>query len=177
MNIRTDVSSTISGPGAQPETRKAERGTLDAQPATAETALPYHSLSVNGEGWGEVAKRRRGAPKGNTNARVHGYYSRKTIDACRRELEAATPYRGIDLDIVLALWQAVRIQVVVPGREALHEDAIERVFSLVRHKYGLRSRKDYETLLVLFLRLAHDLILQRDLCLKLEKAHILKADS
>jgi hypothetical protein len=65
----------------------------------------------------------------------------------------------------------------VPGREALHEDAIERVFSLVRHKYGLRSRKDYETLLGLFLRLAYDLILQRDLCLKLEKARVLKADS
>jgi len=114
--------------------------------------------------------RPRGAPKGNSNARRHGYYARKTTDACRRELEAATPYRGIDLDIVLALWQAVRVQIAVPDRETLHDDAVRRVFGLVRHKYGLRSRKDLETLLALFLRLAADLILHRDLCLKLEKA-------
>ncbi|APV45222.1 hypothetical protein Dform_01907 [Dehalogenimonas formicexedens] len=53
----------------------------------------------------------------------------------------------------------------------------ERVFSLVRHKYGLRSRKDYETLMVLFLKLAYDLILRPDLCQRLEKACVLKADS
>ena len=114
--------------------------------------------------------RRRGAPKGNSNARIHGYYAHKTTDACRRELEAATPYRGIDLEIVLALWQAVRLHVAVPDRDALHEDALQRLYGLVRRKYGLRSRKDVETLLVLFLRLAADLILQKELCSKLEKA-------
>ncbi|WP_145925577.1 hypothetical protein [Dehalogenimonas formicexedens] len=70
-------------------------------------------------------QRRRGAPKGNSNARVHGYYARKTNDACRWELEASTPYRGIDLEIVLALWQAARIQGAAPDREALYRAGIQ----------------------------------------------------
>ncbi len=137
----THVSTPPATPNPEPETR-------DPQPA----------------------KRRRGAPTGNCNARVHGYYARKTIDACRRELEAATSYRGVDLDIVLALWQAVRLLAVVPDRDALQNDAMRRMFALVRRKYGLRSRKDDEATFSLFLGLVCDLILQPDLLLKLEKA-------
>jgi hypothetical protein len=119
------------------------------------------------------SRRRRGAPAGNSNARIHGYYARKTTDACRLALETATPYRGIDLDIILALWQAVRLPVVAPDRESLQDDAMQRVFGLIRRKYGLRSRKDHETLFALFLRLVCDFIFQEDLCIKLEKARTL----
>jgi len=117
-----------------------------------------------------VSSRRRGAPKGNTNARVHGYYSRKTIAACRRELAASTPYRDIDLDIILALWQAARLLALEPGSAGLQNEALCRVFTLVRRKYGLRTRNDNNTMYSLFLRLVFDLILQPDLLVKLEKA-------
>ncbi len=113
--------------------------------------------------------RRRGAPEGNSNARRHGFYARKTIDACRRELEAATPYRGIDLDIVLALWQALRLQVVAPGDDAVQNDAFRRVFTLVRRKYGVTARNDNDATFALFLGLVCDLIFQKDLILRLEK--------
>ncbi len=47
------------------------------------------------------AKRRRGAPKGNQNARKHGFYSKVLNEAERLDFELATGVEGIDDEIAL----------------------------------------------------------------------------
>ena len=44
---------------------------------------------------------RRGAPKGNQNARKHGFYSKVLDEAERLDLELATGVEGIDDEIAL----------------------------------------------------------------------------
>jgi len=115
--------------------------------------------------------RRLGAPKGNSNARKHGFYSKSVADSLRRELDSVTPYRGEDLEIVLALWQAARVIDAVPGRDLLHDAALRRLFALVRQKYGL-GRRDRETLQAVFLRLCFDLVLTVSLQIRLAAAQV-----
>ena len=46
-------------------------------------------------------KRKRGAPKGNQNARKHGFYSKVLDEAERLDFELATGVEGIDEEIAL----------------------------------------------------------------------------
>ena len=47
------------------------------------------------------AQRKRGAPKGNQNARKHGFYSRVLDEAEQLDFELATGVEGIDDEIAL----------------------------------------------------------------------------
>ncbi len=47
------------------------------------------------------AERKRGAPKGNQNARKHGFYSRVLDEAEQLDFELATGVEGIDGEIAL----------------------------------------------------------------------------
>ena len=44
---------------------------------------------------------KRGAPKGNQNARKHGFYSRALTEAEKVELEEASYVEGVDQEIAL----------------------------------------------------------------------------
>ncbi len=48
-----------------------------------------------------AAKRRRGAPKGNQNARTHGFYAKVLDEAERFDFELASGVNGIDDEIAL----------------------------------------------------------------------------
>ena len=47
------------------------------------------------------AERQRGAPKGNQNARKHGFYSKVLDEAEQLDFELATGVQGIDDEIAL----------------------------------------------------------------------------
>jgi len=111
---------------------------------------------------------KRGAPPGNRNARKHGYYSKRAAGACRQTLNSAG-YVGLDLEIVLAMWQAARLTNLTPGRDLLQDTALGHLFALVRSKYGI-GRRDRETLLAAFLRLCFDLVLRPELQIRLHTA-------
>ncbi len=50
---------------------------------------------------GEMAKRKRGAPKGNRNAEKHGFYSKIFDEAERLDFVCAAGVEGIDEEIAL----------------------------------------------------------------------------
>jgi uncharacterized protein YjcR len=47
------------------------------------------------------AEKKRGAPRGNQNARKHGFYSRVLDDAEELDFEQATEVEGLDEEIAL----------------------------------------------------------------------------
>ena len=51
--------------------------------------------------WGNELKRKRGAPRGNQNARKHGFYSHVVTEAERRDLKKAADIGGVDQEIAL----------------------------------------------------------------------------
>jgi len=110
----------------------------------------------------------RGAPAGNRNACVHGYYSKCAVAACRQTLKSAG-YDGFDLEIVLAMWQAARLINLTPGRDLLQDTALGHLFALVRSKYCI-GRRDKETLMAAFIRLCFDLVLRPELQIRLHAA-------
>jgi hypothetical protein len=59
-----------------------------------------------------MEKRKGGAPRGNQNARKHGFYSRVLSEAERQDFEQATAVEGIDEEIALL---RVKIKSLVAG--------------------------------------------------------------
>ncbi|MCD6358385.1 MAG: hypothetical protein J7L90_00250 [Dehalococcoidia bacterium] len=46
-------------------------------------------------------KRKRGAPRGNQNARKHGFYSHVVTESERRDLKKAADIEGVDQEVAL----------------------------------------------------------------------------
>ena len=113
-------------------------------------------------------KRKPGAPKGNRNACVHSYYSKQADAACRRVIKS-DGYDGLDLEIVLAMWQKMRLNGLAPGRQLLHDTALRRLFALMRKKYRVRVG-DEESLITSFISLSFDLVLRPALQFRLAAA-------
>lgn len=84
---------------------------------------------------------KRGAPKGNQNARKHGFYSRILDEAERIDFELATGVDGLDDEIALL---RVKIKSVLerdPENVKLIMQATNTLVRLVRTRYNI-SKED-----------------------------------
>jgi len=86
-------------------------------------------------------KRKRGAPKGNQNARKHGFYS-KVLDAAEQlDLELASGVEGIDDEIALL---RVKIKSVLehdPENIKLIVEATNTLARLVKTRYNITKEQ------------------------------------
>jgi len=85
--------------------------------------------------------KRRGAPKGNQNARKHGFYSKVLDEVERLDFELATGVDGIDDEIALL---RVKIKSVLehdPENIRLIMQATDALAKLVKTRYNI-SKED-----------------------------------
>ena len=87
------------------------------------------------------AKRKRGAPKGNQNARKHGFYSKVLNEAEQLDFELATGVDGIDDEIALLRVKIKSILVRDPDNINLIMQATNALARLVRTRYNI-SKED-----------------------------------
>ena len=85
--------------------------------------------------------RRRGAPKGNQNARKHGFYSKVLDEAEQLDFELATGVEGIDDEITLLRVKIKSILIHDPDNVNLIMQATNALARLVRVKYNI-SKED-----------------------------------
>ena len=85
--------------------------------------------------------KRRGAPKGNQNARKHGFYSKVLDEAEQLDLELATGVEGIDDEIALLRVKIKSILAHEPDNVKLIMQVTDTLARLVRVKYNI-SKKD-----------------------------------
>jgi len=85
--------------------------------------------------------RRRGAPKGNQNARKHGFYAKVLDEAEQLDLELAAGVEGIDDEIALLRVKIKSILAHDPDNVKLIMQATNALARLVRTKYNI-SKKD-----------------------------------
>jgi len=90
---------------------------------------------------------KRGAPKGNQNARKHGFYSRALTEAEKLDLEQASFVEGIDQEIAFLRMKLKELAEREPDRIDLHLQAANTIARLVRTRYQIskdqkRSLKD-----------------------------------
>ena len=85
--------------------------------------------------------RKRGAPKGNQNARKHGFYSKVLDEAEQLDLELATGVEGIDDEIALLRVKIKSILAHDPDNVKLIMQATNALARLVKTKYNI-SKKD-----------------------------------
>jgi len=89
--------------------------------------------------------KRRGAPKGNQNARKHGFYSRALSEAGRLEIEEAANLEGLDEEIILLRMKLRELVEDHPERIALHIEAANSIARLVKIRYQI-SREQKKSL-------------------------------
>ena len=87
------------------------------------------------------AKRKRGAPKGNQNARKHGFYSRVLDEAEQLDFELATGVEGIDDEIALLRVKIKSILENDPDNIKLIMQVTNALARLVRTRYNI-SKED-----------------------------------
>ncbi len=86
-------------------------------------------------------KRKKGAPKGNQNARKHGFYSKVLDDAEQLDFELATGVEGIDDEIALL---RVKIKSVLendPENIRLVVQATNTLAGLVKTRYNIAKEQ------------------------------------
>jgi hypothetical protein len=86
-------------------------------------------------------ERKRGAPKGNQNARKHGFYSRVLDEAEKLDFELATGVEGIDDEIALLRVKIKSLVAHDPDNLKLIMQATNTLARLVRTRYNI-SKKD-----------------------------------
>ena len=92
-------------------------------------------------------KKQKGAPRGNQNARRHGFYSRVLDEAQKLQLDQAREVEGIDEEIALMRVKLLTLMSEHPQRLDLQMQAFTTITSMVRTKLhisagGNRSLKD-----------------------------------
>ena len=90
-------------------------------------------------------KRKRGAPKGNQNARKHGFYSKVLDEAERLDFELATGVEGIDEEIALIRVKIKSLLERDPENMKLIVQAANTLERLVRTRYNI-SKEDKQGL-------------------------------
>jgi len=86
-------------------------------------------------------KGKRGAPKGNQNARKHGFYSKVLDEAERLDFELATGVEGIDDEIALLRVKIKSLLEREPENIKLIMQASNTLARLVRTRYKI-SKED-----------------------------------
>ena len=84
---------------------------------------------------------KRGTPKGNQNARKHGFYSRALDEAEKVELEEAGFVEGIDDEIALLRVKLRDLVENQPDRIDLHLEAANTIARLVRTRYQISKEQ------------------------------------
>ena len=85
--------------------------------------------------------KKRGAPKGNQNARKHGFYSRALTEAEKVELEEAGYVEGIDQEIAILRVKLRDLIENQPDRIELHLEAANTIARLVRTRYQISKEQ------------------------------------
>jgi hypothetical protein len=86
-------------------------------------------------------KRRRGAPKGNQNARKHGFYSKVLDEAGRLDFELAAGVEGIDDEIALLRVKIKAILEKDPENIKLIMQATNTLAGLVKTSYKMTKEQ------------------------------------
>ena len=85
--------------------------------------------------------RRRGAPKGNQNARTHGFYA-EVLDAAERvDLELATDVNGIDDEIAVLRVKIKSLLEKDPENLKLIMQATNTLVGLVKTRYKISAEQ------------------------------------
>jgi hypothetical protein len=90
-------------------------------------------------------KKKRGAPKGNQNARKHGFYSQVLDESEKVELAQAREVEGIDEEITILRLKLRNLIDKQPERFDLHLVAANTIARLVRTRYSI-TREQKKTL-------------------------------
>jgi len=86
-------------------------------------------------------KGKRGAPKGNQNARKHGFYSKVLDEAEKLDFEQATSVEGIDNEIALLRVKIKSLLERDPENIKLIMQATNTLAKLVKTRYNI-SKED-----------------------------------
>ena len=84
---------------------------------------------------------KRGAPKGNQNARKHGFYSHALTEAETVDLEEAALIEGIDQEIAFLRMKLKELAEHEPDRIDLHLEAANTIARLVRTRYQISGEQ------------------------------------
>ena len=84
---------------------------------------------------------KRGAPKGNQNARKHGFYSHALSEAEKLKLEQARGIEGIDEEIAILRVKLGEVIEKEPDRLDLHLEAANTIARLVRTRYNITKEQ------------------------------------
>ena len=87
------------------------------------------------------AKRQRGAPKGNQNARKHGFYSKVLDEAEQLDFELAAGVEGIDDEIALLRVKIKSILENDPENIKLIMQATNALARLVKTRYNITKEQ------------------------------------
>ena len=90
-------------------------------------------------------KKSKGAPKGNQNARKHGFYSRALTEAEQVELESASMVEGVDQEIAFLRLKFKQLSEQHPDRFDLQLEAASTIARLIRTHYQI-TREQKQTL-------------------------------
>jgi len=85
-------------------------------------------------------ERKRGAPKGNQNARKHGFYSKVLDEAEKLDFERATGVEGIDDEIALLRVKIKSLIAHDPDNIRLIMQATNTLARLVRTRYNINKK-------------------------------------
>ena len=86
-------------------------------------------------------ERKRGAPKGNQNARKHGFYSKVLDEAERLDFELATGVEGIDDEIALLRVKIKSLLEHDPENIKLIMQAANILARLVKTRYNITKEQ------------------------------------
>jgi len=89
----------------------------------------------------EEAKRKRGAPKGNQNARKHGFYSKVLDETEQLDFELASGVEGIDDEIALLRVKIKSILEKDPENIKLIMQATNTLAGLVKTSYNITKEQ------------------------------------
>jgi len=84
---------------------------------------------------------KRGAPKGNQNARKHGFYSQALTEAEKLQMEEAALVDGLDQEIALLRIKLRELVENSPDRIDLHLEAASTLARLVRTRYQISKEQ------------------------------------
>jgi len=87
------------------------------------------------------AERKRGAPKGNQNARKHGFYSKVLDEAEQLDFELASGVEGIDDEIALLRVKIKSLIAHDPENIRLIMHMANTLERLIRTKYNITTKE------------------------------------